>query len=489
MYKLLVLIGLIFSVSAVTAQSVKLSGKITNASNQAVSGAVVELVTLGLKYTTSADGMYAFDQTAVVNRPGLSPKNMTMIVGGMLQIQLDVSGTIEVKIYDLHGNMLKRNRVPNATAGRLYTWNLYEGETSVGGMRIIHASIGDETRIFRYLALGLSRVSGSSAIKNVSLVEAPLSKMAADVDSLRVTAAGYAVKTVGLSSYSGTVNVTLATNGDKWGGLKNPPVKCAGCGKPQGITSGKKTIRSGGRDREYIIDIPSNYDQNTPHRFVYVSHWIGGTAQSMANNNYYGLKTVANAAKIPTIFVAASGINGSWGQADHALFDDILAYAEANLCIDKTRIFAIGYSFGGMYTYSLSTNHQNTIRACVGIAPANYNIWLPNPKLKEPIAWMQIHGLQDQTCRWVNNASNKTGGKYIVLEKATDNGCDIPPGDDFPVWQSGAHFCYEFKGCDEGYPVRICTNNGVHSSAEKYKDPGASSTWVPGEAWEFFMRF
>ncbi|MBN1759344.1 MAG: hypothetical protein JW863_13540 [Chitinispirillaceae bacterium] len=487
MHKLLFFIGLIFSVSTIAAQPVNLNGKITAASDQAVSGAVVELVKLGLKDTTGTDGMYAINQTVNVIRPGMMPKSMTMIKGGMLQIRLNASGPIEVRMYGLHGNILKRNSVPNATAG-LHTWNLDEG-AAPGGMRIIHASIGDETRIFRYLTLGLNRVSGNSATKTVSLVDAPLSKAAADVDSLRVTAAGYAVKTVGLSSYSGTVNVTLATTGDKWGGLKNPPVKCAGCGKPQGITSGKKTIRSGGRDREYIIDIPRNYDPDKPYRFFYVSHWVNGNAEAMANNNYYALKTMANNANEPAIFLAASGIGGSWGEADHALFDDILAYVEENLCIDKTRVFAIGYSFGGMYTYSLSTNHQNIIRACVGIAPANYNIWLPNPKLKEPIAWMQIHGLQDELCRWVNDASKKTGGKFIVLEKATDNNCDIPPGDDFPVWQNGPHFCYEFNGCTEGYPVRICTNNGVHASAEKYKDSGESSSWVPREAWEFYMRF
>ncbi|MBN1760718.1 MAG: hypothetical protein JW863_20485 [Chitinispirillaceae bacterium] len=480
-------LAVLLFLTAVAAQSVKLSGKISNDSDQAVTGAVVELVKLGLKDTTGADGMYAFDQTVDVNRPGSLRKSCTMIVGSMLRIRLNVSGTIEVRMYDLHGNMLKRSSIPNATAG-FHTCNLDEGAAPPCGMRIIHASIGDETLIFRYLAMGSRGASGSSMTKAVSIVEAPLSKAAADVDSLRVTAAGYAVKTVGLSSCSGTVNVTLQT-GDRWGGLKNPPIKSAGCGKPQGITSGKKTIRSGGRDREYIIDIPTNYDPNTAHRFFYVSHWINGNADAMAKNNYYGLKTEANKAKIPAVFVAASGLNGSWGQVDHALFDDILAYAENNLCIDITRVFAIGYSFGGMYTYSLSTNHQDKIRACVGIAPANYNIWLPNPKLKEPIAWMQIHGLQDETCRWINNASRNEGGKYIALEKARNNGCDIPGDDDFPVWQSGPHFCYEFEGCDEGYPVRICTNNGTHSGAEKYKDPGASSTWVPPESREFFMQF
>lgn len=270
--------------------------------------------------------------------------------------------------------------------------------------------------------------------------------------------------------------------------LGNMPVPSTGCGQPQGITSGFKTINSEGQDREYVIDIPNNYDPNTPYRFFYVSHWANGDAQSMASNNYYGIKTEANAANEPAIFVAPSGIGGFWGEEDHPLFDNILAHVEDGLCIDTSRVFAIGYSFGGMISYSLSRNHQDKLRAVVGIAPANWNIWMPEAT-HQPIPWLQIHGLQDETCSWVNNDSRREGGKYVVLEKATDNGCDIPGDDDFPVWQSGPHFCYEFEGCTEGAPVKICTNNGTHSGAEKYRDSGAGSSWVPPTAWEFFTRF
>jgi poly(3-hydroxybutyrate) depolymerase len=270
--------------------------------------------------------------------------------------------------------------------------------------------------------------------------------------------------------------------------LGNMPVPSTGCGQPQGITSGFKTINSEGQNREYVIDIPSNYDPNTPYRFFYVSHWANGNAQAMASNNYYGIKTEANADGEPAIFVAPSGIGGFWGEEDHPLFDNILARVEESLCIDTTRVFAIGYSFGGMISYSLSRNHQDKLRAVVAIAPANWNIWMPETT-NAPIPWLQVHGLQDETCSWVNSESRREGGKYIVLEKAADNGCDIPGDDDFPVWQSGPHFCYEFEGCNEGSPVKICTNNGTHSGAEKYRDPGEGSSWVPPTAWEFFTRF
>ena len=62
----------------------------------------------------------------------------------------------------------------------------------------------------------------------------------------------------------------------------------------------------------------------------------------------------------------------------------------------------------------------------VGIAPANYNIFLPNPIPHDPIAWMQTTGMGDGTCPWVNGNSTTQGAKFIAVEHATDNGCMIP---------------------------------------------------------------
>ena len=95
-----------------------------------------------------------------------------------------------------------------------------------------------------------------------------------------------------------------------------------------------------------------------------------------------------------TIFVSASGLGGIWGLKDVPLFDDILAFVEENACVDKSRVFVLGFSFGGMYSYSLSMTRQKIIRAGIGMSPANYNIQIPT-KTHDPIAWMQSTGMSD----------------------------------------------------------------------------------------------
>jgi len=259
-------------------------------------------------------------------------------------------------------------------------------------------------------------------------------------------------------------------------------VLSAGCGKATTVTNGKKTITSTNQQRTYIIDIPTNYDMNEPYRLFYTSHWISSTSEAVRDQEYYFLKPLANAANEPAIFVAPQSDGSTWQQKDHALFDDILAFVKENLCIDTTRVFATGFSFGGMITYSLSVNHQKDIRAGVGIAPANYNIYLPT-KTHEPIAWMQTTGMGDTTCPWVNGNSTTQGAKFIAIEHATDNGCTVPS--DVPTWQNGNHVCYDFQGCPAAFPVKACTFNGGHTNIANE----SGSNWIATESWEFFTQF
>jgi poly(3-hydroxybutyrate) depolymerase len=264
------------------------------------------------------------------------------------------------------------------------------------------------------------------------------------------------------------------------------------------VTNGKKTITSSGTARTYIVDIPTNYDMNKPYRFFYCSHWISSTAEAVVSQNYYFLKPLATAANDPAIFLAPQALpgnpNGTWdtsGPTDQILFDDILAYVKENLCIDTTRVFATGFSYGGMMTYSLSATRQKDIRAAVGIAPANYNIYV-GTKTHQPIAWMQTTGMSDCTCPWVEGQqvcggtpSTTNGSKYIAIEHGTDNGCTIP--DPIPTWTSGAHLCVDFTGCKDSYPTKVCTFNGPHTNINS--DPGSSANWIPTVSWTFFTQF
>ena len=146
------------------------------------------------------------------------------------------------------------------------------------------------------------------------------------------------------------------------------------------------------------IDIPKSYDKNKPYKLIFGMQCMGGWAGGVQDEGYYGLKPFDKNETV--IFVAPEG-NGNqapWAQDDYLLFDELLAYLEGNFCIDSSRVFSTGFSYGSMFSNGLSWNHQDVLRAVAVYETAERNIWLPQRK-KMGIGWMGVLGLQDDLCR------------------------------------------------------------------------------------------
>lgn len=273
-------------------------------------------------------------------------------------------------------------------------------------------------------------------------------------------------------------------------------------------TSTRLTINVNNANRDYIIDIPADYDPTRPYRLVFSWHQAYGSANGNAvgqvpafngpnfnaeNYAFFGLRRAATEAGDDAIFVSPQGIgNFPWDyDRDVALFDAVLERVNEHLCIDESRVFTTGFSFGAMMSHALSLGRSSKLRGAVTMAPANYNFTQPTMQ-DAKIAYFGITGMGDNTCRWVNNDGNRTGGKYCVLTHAEENGCTLPS--DFPTAANGSkdHVCYEFEGCDEGYPVKVCTFDGAHTPSSindgvTNADDGLNA-FTPPLAWEFISQ-
>ncbi|MGD0838213.1 MAG: alpha/beta hydrolase [Polyangia bacterium] len=285
---------------------------------------------------------------------------------------------------------------------------------------------------------------------------------------------------------------------------------------PNGLTTSLQlTINSanGGGQRQYVIDIPADYDATHPYRLIFSWHQAYGsdvdnaTGVYPANNGpnfnatdyaFFGLHREMTAANDTAIFVAPEGIGaqGPWDfTRDSALFDDMLALFETDLCIDQSRVFATGFSFGAMMSYALSITRQTKLRAVVTMEAANYNLPPnePTDSNAAPIAYMGTTGMSDTLCPWTNGTSTTEGGKYCDLTHATDNGCDTSAAIPTTTPGSKTYLCYDFPGCKAGYPVKVCTFDGAHTPASV--DDGSNTgddglkAFVPPIAWKFITQF
>jgi predicted esterase len=334
------------------------------------------------------------------------------------------------------------------------------------------------------------------------------------------------VSTGGSSGGASTGGSSGAGGGGGAAGSGSAAVPSKGCGVKDGaktLTTGGMSVANGlatstrlniklsdGTTREYIIDIPANYDPTHPYRLIFSWHQAYGSDTGNAIGQYpafngpnfnaqdyafFGLQREATAAKDPAIFVAPEGIGSlPWDyKRDVVLFDDLLALVDANLCVDDSRVFSTGFSFGAMMSYALSITRQTKLRAVVGMAAANYN--LPNEPTDTnaaPIAYMGTTGMSDTTCPW---GSDTMGGKACNLQHAKDNDCTIPAGNNIPTTTAGSkkYLCYDFAGCKPGYPVKTCTFDGAHTPSSV--DDGTSSgddglkAFIPPLAWAFISQF
>ena len=94
---------------------------------------------------------------------------------------------------------------------------------------------------------------------------------------------------------------------------------------------------------------------------------IDGGGSSGYTWSYYGLREQAdNSTNSKMIFVAPQGNGNGWansGGQDLTLVDDMLKQLEGDLCVDTTRIFSMGFSYGGGMTYELACARAKVFRA------------------------------------------------------------------------------------------------------------------------------
>lgn len=298
-----------------------------------------------------------------------------------------------------------------------------------------------------------------------------------------------------LGSVVGAVAVVaLATVGMVGGGIAGsvPPAAAAataGCGKAPTLTSGTRTIQSGGQNRSYILRVPDSYDPDRPYRLVFGFHWNGGSANDVDSGgtsgypwSYYGLRALSDDS---AIFVAPQGLGAGWANTngrDLTFVDDMVRQIQGGLCVDTTQLFALGFSYGGGMSYSLACSRASVFRAVAVYAGGQLSGCSGG---NDPIAYIGIHGLRD-------NVLPISQGRALRDRFVRNNGC-TPQNPREPAQGSLTHVITAYSGCRAGYPVVWAAFDGGHApnaqdgTADPYA-PGERS-WTRQVVWDFFAQF
>ena len=274
----------------------------------------------------------------------------------------------------------------------------------------------------------------------------------------------------------------------------------AGCGKAPTIASSNYnnghhiSLTVGSMAREYILNVPTNYDNTKPYKFVIAYHELNGNDDEMYRNQYYHLLPLSNNT---TIFVAPNGQqnNANCTQAsgcgwpnpsgtDMAFADALVDTIETNFCVDTNRIFATGWSYGASMSEQTACDRPLAgetkgwgVRA-IAVYSVAYLSNTDNCKAStaHPVAYYASHGTQDTVLQY-------SGGVSIAQTWAAADACTAQT----PTQATGNHVCTNYMGCSAGYPVEFCSFVGPHTPDPT--DNGQRTSWEYQNVWTFLSQF
>ena len=203
-----------------------------------------------------------------------------------------------------------------------------------------------------------------------------------------------------------------------------------------------RTINYGGEIREYIIYVPLVYNSSNPTPLMFSFHGGGGNGQGMIGLN--DMRPIADTANF--IAVYPSGADGAWMHKVPTTYNDIY-FVEAiidalsiEFNVDDERIYACGYSEGGIFTYELACRLSNRIAAVASVsgsmmtdtyrndpAPNGYGFPVCSPS--HPTAIMFIPGTVDMNPHSMYNGLSPyyMSASEISTYWSTQNNANISP--------------------------------------------------------------
>ena len=259
------------------------------------------------------------------------------------------------------------------------------------------------------------------------------------------------------------------------------------------LNTNAQAIVHDGIDREYILYVPNSYDGTSSVPLMLNFHGFGGSASQFMQEA--DMRSLAEANTFILVYPQGSCLDGSshWNPCpiggdnkstadDVGFIESIISEISSQYTIDMERIYAAGYSNGGMMAYGLANYKSDLIAAVASVSGTMLNCTGPT---SHPMPVVHLHGTSDGVVSY--NGSNDWNSVQSTLEYWTsfNNTISTPTIDtDNTGGMTIEHYSYE-----QG-------DNAV--SVEHYKYIGGDHVWFnepyQGQnaselVWNFMSRY
>ena len=228
------------------------------------------------------------------------------------------------------------------------------------------------------------------------------------------------------------------------------------------------SVNVDGKNRTFIMHIPSAYKGDKPVPLVIDYHPIGGSGNGEFGSSPYKAKTDPEG--VITLYPDGTskpgGMGNGWNVGPCCSNDDDVKFSYAMIdklkeiaCIDPQRIYATGFSMGGGMSNHVACMMSDVFAA---VAPAAMDLNKTNSaacKMSRPISVINFRGTNDPVCRYqggdsgFNDGLNFLGAEGTFKFWAQKNECQGSPS-------KNSNGCDEYSNCKDGTKVVLCTKQG-----------------------------
>ena len=183
-----------------------------------------------------------------------------------------------------------------------------------------------------------------------------------------------------------------------------------------------QTLVHDGMNREYILYVPNSYDGTSSIPLLLNFHGFGGSASQFMQEA--DMRSLAEADTFILVYPQGSCLDGSshWNPCptggDNKSTADDIGFVEAMISeissqynLDMERIYAAGYSNGGMMAYGLANYKSDLIAAVASVSGTMLNCTGPT---SHPMPVVHLHGTSDGVVSY--NGSNDWNSVQSTLD-------------------------------------------------------------------------
>lgn len=193
-----------------------------------------------------------------------------------------------------------------------------------------------------------------------------------------------------------------------------------GCGQDPSNLSTTLTVES--KSRSFVLYLPSDYDADRSYPLIFAWHGLGGSGAIA--QYYFGVEQAAGSDAIivypNALPLETAGGDTGWelnpSGYDFAFFDAMYTAVTDGLCIDKSRVFSTGHSFGGYMSNHMGCYRSDVHNAIAPVAggPAYYGAcgsavgaWITHGEADDVVELSHGESARD-TWRFINECAVTT---------------------------------------------------------------------------------